>query len=132
MLIRIGVLHIWTFFIYNGIGGASAIAGQTTEFTWQNYLSSLIENTRIALTYNPWDWLLMSGFLLAWTVAVQPWERFFTRGRETLLLTSPGEGSDAPGISAENSVQSKSRFKYYALAASFTGLLFITALIWRD
>jgi Zn-dependent protease with chaperone function len=131
VLIRIVVLHVWVFFVYNGIGGASVLAGQTTEFTWQSYLSSLIENTRIALTSNPWDWLLMSGLLLGWTFAVRHWERFFTGGRRGFLPIA-SEESIAPNIDVKGSSQSKSRFKYYALAASLTGLVFIIALVWRD
>jgi hypothetical protein len=130
MFTRIAVLHVWVFLFQAGVGTASAVAGQSAEFTWQKFLQDSIENTRLAITSWPLDWLLMTGLLLAWTSVAPPWERFFTRGQKPLL---PDGEKNAYGsaITARDTVQGRPRFKYYALAAALTGAVFIVALVWR-
>lgn len=131
MFVRIAVLHVMTLFAYLSIGTSSAIAGQTTDFTWQSYLQSLVENTRLAVTSNRFDWLLMTGLLLVWPVAVCPWERFFTRGSELPMLKVANVVTP-PKPAASIAPPASPGFKYYALAAAFTGMVFLVALVWRQ
>jgi len=131
MFVRIAILHVMTLFAYLGIGTSSAIAGQTTDFTWQSYLQSLVDITRLAITSNPFDWLLMAGLLLVWPVAVRPWERFFTRGLG-LSMRNVAYEVPSPELALSIAPQRSPRFKYYVLAGTLTSILFLVALVWRQ
>jgi hypothetical protein len=72
IFVRIAVLHVWVFVFQQGTGSAERIAGGTTGFTLQRFAHDLIENTHIALTAQPSQWILMAGLLLIWTIAVRP------------------------------------------------------------
>ncbi len=81
--VRLAALHLWTFLVYQGIGTASALGQQPTEFTMGKFLLEVVTNTRLALASQPGQWLMMTCVLLVWPLAFRVWDAFFSRTRAT-------------------------------------------------
>jgi hypothetical protein len=129
IFVRIAILHIWFFFFQGSLSVVSALAGRTTELTWPEFWQSFVENTRVALTSQSLNWLLMTGLLIVWVFIVHSWERFFTGDNKQLSSeTNYISNSSQAGLIR---VSHQSQLKYFILAAVFTVTIFFLAIMWR-
>ncbi|MDQ3666530.1 MAG: M48 family metalloprotease [Acidobacteriota bacterium] len=78
------------------------------------------------------NFLMATVILLAWSFVARPWERFFTSGQDLLTFNAMNEAYSTQMALSSITPQKSSRFSYYAVAAAFTSVVFLVALIWRD
>lgn len=140
--VRLVLLHLWASLALQGIGLAEVIAGQETGGPGESFISQLVTNTKYFLGGMWGQWLLMTGVLLLWPLVAGRWEAIFG-GADPRLRSADeataGAHENTPG--ARSSLNSKPtapregrsmKYGLYALAAIFTGTIFIVSFLLRE
>jgi hypothetical protein len=103
---------------------------ESTRYLMGNFWQWTIDYLRTMAVQGFSYFLLVTVILLIWPFVVRHWERFFTRGRASLALNAANASASSEAALLHTTDQESSYFKYYALAAAFTGtLLLISSLL---